>query len=580
MSTTASSAGTLNEKPHPRKRAWPTRAEIIASGFVVAVAAMVIAPLVSLLAIAFHGESELWAHLAAYVLPSALQQTFLLLAGVAVLTGSVGIGAAWLVTAYRFPGRDALAWLLPLPLAFPTYIVAYVYVDLLHALGPVQAALRAASGWRTGEYWFPDVRSLPGAVVVLSLVLYPYVYLAARAMFQTQSACLMEVARTLGASRFVLMRHVALPLARPALAVGLSLVLLETLNDIGAVEYLGVPTLTIAIFTTWLNRGSLAGAAQIACVMLLVVAALLAFERHARKDRRFSISERRPRALSPIVLRGWPAFGAIVACLIPLMLGFVAPAAFLIREVITRGLLVGFDTELIRHTVTTVAFAGTATVFALGLGFGIVIAARLVRRPVLGFWLMIAGLGYAVPGTVLALGLMSPLVMVDEGLNWISRTVTGFGVGLVVAGSGAAVVAAYVIRFMTIATGSAQAGLARVSSHVDDAARTLGARAGELTRLIHIPLARPALGGAALIVFVDCLKELPATLLLRPLNVETLPTYIYQYATRGSFEEGALAALLIVAVGILPVIRMARYADAGMAGELPRSEVAPPSVRR
>lgn len=579
MSTTASSAETLKEKPRPRRRSWPSRAELVASGFVIAVGAMVLAPLVSLVAIAFRGETELWAHLAAYVLPTALQQTFFLLGGVAVLTAAVGIGAAWLVTAYRFPGRDALAWLLPLPLAFPTYIVAYIYVDLLHALGPVQALLRAGTGWHTGAYWFPEVRSLPGAILILSFVLYPYVYLAARTMFQTQSACLMEVARTLGASRFVLMRHVALPLARPALAVGLSLVLLETLNDIGAVEYLGVRTLTIAIFTTWLNRGSLAGAAQIACVMLLVVAALLAFERYARRDRRFSLSERRPRALSPITLTGWPALAAIIACLIPLTLGFIAPAAFLTREVIARGLLIGFDSELVRHTITTMGFAAIATVFTLALGFGIVIAARLVRRPMLGSWLVIAGLGYAVPGTVLALGLMSPLVMMDEALNWVTRAVAGVGLGLVMAGSGAAVIIAYVIRFMTIATGSAQAGLARVSSHVDDAARTLGARAGELTRLIHIPLARPALGGAALLVFVDCLKELPATLLLRPLNVETLPTYIYQYAARGSFEEGALAAILIVAVGILPVIRMARYADLGVAGELPRSETAPPSVK-
>ena len=238
---------------------------------------------------------------------------------------------------------------------------------------------------------------------------------------------------------------------------------------------------------------------------------------------------------------------------------------------VARGLLVGFDHDLIRHTITTIVLAGTATAIALALGFGAAVAVRLVRRPFMTTLLMIAGLGYAVPGTVLALGLLSPLVGVDEGLNWVTRAFGGAGVGLLVAGSGAAVVIAYVIRFLTIATGSAQAGLGRISTHVDDAARTLGTSAAGVVRLIHVPLVRPALGGAALLVFVDCLKELPATLLLRPLNVETLPTYIYQYATRGSFEEGALAALLIVAVGILPVIWMVRYADLGMVGMTPRS---------
>jgi iron(III) transport system permease protein len=266
-------------------------------------------------------------------------------------------------------------------------------------------------------------------------------------------------------------------------------------------------------------------------------------------------------------LIGWRGLAAFGLCVLPVALGFFIPAAVLTREVIVRGLLVGFDPDLVRHTLNTVVLAACATVIAIGLGLGAAIAVRLIPRPFTTCCLLVAGLGYAVPGTVLALGLLSPLVGVDEGLNWVSRLLTGASVGLVLAGSGAALVTAYVIRFLTIATGSVQAGLGRISTHVDDAARTLGARSGELARLIHIPLLRPALGGAALLVFVDCLKELPATLLLRPLNVETLPTYIYQFATRGSFEEGALAALLIVAVGILPVIRIVRYADVTLTGE-------------
>jgi iron(III) transport system permease protein len=545
---------------HPAHRRF-SAGQFGAFAFVAIAAAIVVAPLASLFVIASHGELEIWSHLALYVLPTALTQTALLLAGVAILTAAIGVGAAWLVTVYRFPGRDIAAWMLALPLALPTYIAAYIYADVLEAAGPVQTALRALTGWQTQDYWFPSVRSLGGAIVVMSLVLYPYVYLSARAMFVTQSACLIEVARTLGASRFELLRHVALPLARPALAVGLSLALMEALNDVGASEYLGVNTLTMSIFTTWLNRGSLPAAAQIACVMLIVVAGLIALERYGRRHRRFTLSARRARMVTPIALLGWRRWMALAACAAPVGLGFVFPATFLLREVIVRGLAVGFDPDLLRHTVTSVTLAACATVVALVLGLGAAAAARVLARPMVTALLFVAGLGYAVPGTVLALGLLTPLVGVDEGINWFSRALGGAGVGLMVAGSGAAVVIAYVVRFLTIATGSVQAGFGRISARVDDAARTLGARTGELVRVIHLPMLRPALGGAALLIFVDCLKELPATLLLRPLNVETLPTYIYQFATRGSFEEGALAALLIVAVGIFPVVRLVRYTE-------------------
>jgi iron(III) transport system permease protein len=272
---------------------------------------------------------------------------------------------------------------------------------------------------------------------------------------------------------------------------------------------------------------------------------------------------RQPRLAVPIVLTGGSRWVAAAACAVPIALGFVIPAGFLAREVVLRGLLVGFDPGLLWHTLTTVTLAAAATVLTLMVGLAVVVAVRLLRRPFGGVSLTIAGLGYAVPGTVLALGLLSPLVAFDNLINAVVHAVTGAGIGLVVAGSGAAVVIAYVIRFLAIATGSAQAGLARISTDVDDVARTLGARPAGVVRFIHLPLARPALAGAALLIFVDCLKELPATLLLRPMNVETLSTYIYQFATRGNFEEGALAALIIVAVGVLPVIYMVRYSDFG-----------------
>lgn len=528
----------------------------------IGVALLVAAPLASLLHIASGGDATLWARLVADVLPAALTETGLLLAGVALLTGSIGVGAAWLVTAHRFPGRDALAWLLPLPLAVPTYITAYVYVEVFDAAGPVQMALRSLAGWSSrADYWFPEIRSLPGCIIVMSCVLYPYVYIAARTMFLTQSASMLEVARTLGAGHVKLFATIAMPLARPALAVGLSLALLEALNDIGASEYLGVRTLTVSVFTTWLNRGSLAGAAQIAAVMLTLVMALILLERRGRRDRRYTLSARRPRVTQPVTLPGWSGRAAALACSLPVALGFALPVGFLINEVAARGLLTQVDKPFLAHLLTTVGLAAGATGAALALGLVVVTASRLAKTWVTRAAQTIAGLGYAVPGTVLALGLLGPLVAVDGVLNTAWRMLTGERLGLVLMGSAAAIVIAYTIRFLPIATGSLAAGLDRVSSGVEDAARTLGASPRTLVLKVQLPLLKPALASAALLVFVDCLKELPATLLLRPLNTETLATLVYGHASRGAFEDGALAALVIVLVGIVPVIQLTRAAE-------------------
>jgi iron(III) transport system permease protein len=395
----------------------------------------------------------------------------------------------------------------------------------------------------------------------MGFVLYPYVYLATRAMLQTQGASMREAARVLGARPWTLARQITLPLARPALAVGLALVLLETLNDIGASEYLGVQTLTLSIFNTWLNRSSLPGAAQIACVMLVLVSVLIWLERYGRRWQSFTTPVQDSRVAARVALSGGAGWGATAACAAPVLLGFAIPFGYLAYQAVMRGLLIGFDPSLIWHTASTVGFAATATALALALGFGAVLAVRLIPHPFLTTCVTLGGIGYAIPGTVLALALLSPLVLIDDALNWITRNAFGVGVGLVIAGSGAAVVIAYVTRFLAIAIGFAQAGFARISTDYDDVARSLGAGPGDVVRTVHLPLAAPALWGAALLIFVDCLKELPATLLLRPLNVETLSTYIYQFATRGNFEEGSLAALLIVLVGVAPVVRITRFAE-------------------
>jgi iron(III) transport system permease protein len=524
-------------------------------------AALAAAPLLSLAVTALAGDLSLWKALAGSVLPAALLETGLLIAGVAVLCGTIGVGTAWLVTAHRFPGRDALAWLLPLPLAVPTYITAYVYVEIFDAAGPVRSLLRQLAGAQShGDAWFPEIRSLPGCVLVMSIVLYPYVYVAARAMFLTQSASMLEVARTLGASRLEMFHSIALPLARPALAIGLSLALLETLNDIGATEYLGVRTLTVSVYNTWLNLGSLAGAAQIACVMLALVVALIGLERYGRRNRGYAASSRRPRPAAPVRLPPGVGLWAAAACALPVALGFALPIGFLLRETLRRGLVDQLHPAFIAALAITIALAALATGATLLLGVAVVTASRLAQRRVTHAMSFVVGFGYAVPGTVLALGLLAPLVGFDTALNTAWRALTGERLGLVVMGSSGGIVVAYGIRFLPIATGSLTAGLSRVSGSIEAAARTLGAKPRELVLRVQLPLLRPALASAALLVFVDCLKELPATLLLRPLNTETLATLVYGHAARGSFEDGSLAALVIVLVGIVPVMRLTRTA--------------------
>ncbi|MDO8877774.1 MAG: iron ABC transporter permease, partial [Pseudolabrys sp.] len=503
----------------------------MSTAIALAAAALVAAPLISLARMALVGDAELWPHLAAHVLPVATVQTVLLLSGVAIVTVTAGILPAWLVTTFQFPGRDSLQWLLPLPLAIPTYIAAYIYADFLDSAGPVQSGLRALTGWHTGDYWFPPVRSLGGAIFIFGIVLYPYVYLAARALFQTQSAAFSDAARTLGARPWRVFYDISLPLARPAIAVGVALALLEALNDIGASEYLGVQTLTLSIFTTWLNRGSLPGAAQISLAMLLLVAGLIALERYGRRRQSGQTAAHDGRRTRRIDLEGNSRWLATAACFMPVMLGFVIPAAFLLREAIARALLQGFDGALIQYAVNTIGLAAVATLAVLAVGVAAALPLRAVRMPWLLAGLAVASMGYAIPGTVLALGLLSPMVAIDEAINALTLAFAGAQVGLLLAGSSAALIIAYTVRFASMSIGLVQAGLSNLPHELDHAARLAGAGPLKVLRDIHLPLLRPAIAAAALLVFVDCLKELPMTLLMRPLNLEPLSTSIYQHAT-------------------------------------------------
>jgi iron(III) transport system permease protein len=521
-----------------------------------AIALGVLAPVLTLAWLAFGSGVGHWGPLFAHVLPRAALNTAVLLAGVGTLVLVIGTGCAWLVTACDFPGRRVLHWALLLPLAMPTYIVAFAYLDLLHPIGPVQGAIRWALGFDSPrQFRLPDLRSMPGAIFVLGFVLYPYVYMTARAMFMTQPAHLMEAARTLGESRRGAFFRVALPLARPALAVGLSLALLETLNDIGASEFLGINTLTVAVYTTWITRSDLAGAAQIACAMLFMVVALVWLERNGRQHQRFG-SAQRMRAMQPRRLHGSAAWFATAIATLPVLIGFVAPALYLVWESAKRlhqgG---GVSHGLLASLGNTLALAAGVTVVAVAGGLVVAWTARSQgSHPSRARWqARVATLGYAVPGTVLAIGLLTPALAVDAAL----ANVLGLQ-GLPLMGAGIVLVMACAIRFLAMPVGGIEAGLARIPPAIEQASRLLGETSGSTLRRVHLPLLQPAIATGALLVFVDAMKELPATLLLRPANFDTLATWLYAEAARGTYEEGAIAALAIVAVGLLPVMLLAR----------------------
>jgi iron(III) transport system permease protein len=525
---------------------------------VAVIAALAAAPVVSIALLAFAAEGDPWRHLAATVLPAALLDTALLLGGVAAVTIAIGVSTAWLVTAYDFPARRSLEWALLLPLAVPTYIIAYASVEILDYFGPVQGGLRALTGWTSRhDYWFPEARSMPGAILIMGLVLYPYVYLTARSMFLMQSSCVLDVARTLGSSRRRAFFQVALPLARPAIAVGVALALMEAMNDIGAVEYLGVRTLTVSIYTTWLNRGSLGGAAQIALVALAVITALVWLERRARRRQRYASQAQRQRRLTATRLKGWRASVATLLALLPILLGFAAPALLLLDRALRRALRDGAPEGFTQALANTLFLAAASAVLAVMLGLVIAYAVRITRTPGVGLLARMASLGYAVPGTIFAVGMLAPLAAFDNALDDVMRRYLGVATGLLLSGSGFALVLAYVGRYLAVASGGIEAGFEKVSPHLDMAARNLGRTSAEAVREIHLPLIRPALAAAGLLVFVDAMKELSATLLLRPFNFDTLATLVYEQASRGLFEDGALAALAIVAAGLGPVILLA-----------------------
>ncbi|MEG9861301.1 MAG: iron ABC transporter permease [Parvularculales bacterium] len=518
------------------------------------IALIIATPLVATLWLALTPTENDWPQLLASVLPNYVFQTTLLLMGVGLLTLTLGTGAAWLVTMCTFPGRRFFTWGLLIPLAMPTYITAYAWVDLMEFAGPIQTNLRAFMGWQApADYWFPPIRSLPGAIMIMGFVLYPYVYLTARAAFLQQSTGVLEVSRTLGRGSWSSFYSVALPLARPALAAGLLLVLMECLNDIGAVEHFGVRTLTIGIYDIWLERGNLGGAAQISAVMLLFVLIIIALERHTRRNQRYYTPASRYQHLPRHQLAGLKAVAALIGCTIPLTAGFLIPGAMLVWHAAHAP--ANLEAALFAPAASnSLLLAATATLIIVLAGLFLAYAGRLTRIALVQGVLRFASIGYAIPGAILAIGILIPLTTIDRLLDNVSQDLLGIGTGLIFTGSLMAILFAYLVRFLALSFNTMETGLNRVTPTMDMAARNLGYSVPHILWRVHFPLIRPAVLTAGLLVFVDTMKELPITLILRPFNFDTLATHVYTVASLGLLEQGAQAALIIVLAGLAPII--------------------------
>lgn len=539
------------------RRAGRRRFDIWTVG-VFLIAAFTTAPIVAVVVLALSSSGDVWRHLADTVLSHYVQQTLILMLGTGLGTFIIGTGTAWLTATYRFPGRALFEWALLLPMAVPAYIIAYVYTDVLEYAGPVQSLLRQIMGWQNArDYSFPEIRSLGGAISMMTLVLYPYVYLLARSAFLDQAGSILEAGRVLGRGPWRNFISVALPMARPAIVVGVSLVCMEVLNDFGTVDFFAVQTFTAGIYDVWLNMNNPAGAAQLATSLLVFVLLLIAAERIGRRNKRFDTKTRRGAASALNQLSGARAVLAICACVLPVLLGFVVPAAVLGRyavrfsDSLSNGNLLLYTGNSL---LLSVLAAGLATVLGLLMAYGVRLnGGRAVKSAA-----RLASIGYAVPGAVLAVGVLLPLARFDNAIDAVMRETFGISTGLLMSGTLFAILYGFLARFMALTYGAAESGLARVTPNMEGAARTLGASRGQVLRRIHVPLLRGSLLTGILLVFVDGMKELPMTMLLRPFNFETLATFVHQYASDELLEECSLAALAIVCAGIIPVIALSR----------------------
>ena len=524
---------------------------------VILVALVLALPVLVVFGFVFQPAGEVWRHLADTVLQDYVTNSVLLLLGVGAGTLFGGVASAWLCSMCQFPGRRVFEWALLLPMAIPAYIIAYTYTGMLDFAGPVQTGLRELFGWSYGDYWFPQIRSLGGAIIMLSLVLYPYVYLLARAAFLEQSICVLEVGRTLGAGAWTGFFRIALPLARPAVIAGLSLALMEALADYGTVQYFGVATFTTGIFRTWFGLGDAAAAAQLAAMMMSVVFLLIVLERWSRRQARYHHTTGRYRHLPRYRLEGRHAAAAFGLCLLPLLFGFLLPAGQLLAWAVQTAEST-LDAEFLRLVWHSLGLALAAALLALLFGLFMAYGKRLRGSLGVAAAVRVAGMGYAVPGTVIAVGVLIPFAWIDNRIDAWMRDSFDISTGLILSGTLAALLFAYTVRFLAVSLQTVEAGLGKIKFSMDDAARSLGLSPNQVLTRIHMPIMRGSLLTALLLVFVDVLKELPATLILRPFNFNTLAVRAFELASDERLAESSTAALAIVLVGIIPVILLSR----------------------
>lgn len=514
-------------------------------------------PVLTILTSITSSSDGVWQHLYDTVLGDYVTHSLTLLVGVGLVVLVLGIGPAWLVTMTRFPGSRILEWALVLPLAMPAYIIAYTYTGMLDIGGPLQVWIRETFDVRFGDYWFPNVRSLAGAVAMLSLVLYPYVYLLSRTAFLEQSVCVLEVSRTLGASPWQAFTRVAMPLARPAIIAGLSLVLMETLADYGTVQYFGVSAFTTGIFRTWFGLGSLTAAAQLAAVLLIFILFLVMTEHWSRQKARYHHTSNKYSRLPQIPLTGWKRAAAMVYCILPVLLGFLIPFIQLSLWAVDTWHLVDKD-SFFTLFMNSLELASVTAIIALLLGVFITYSKRLRPTLPLRGIVRVMGLGYAIPGTVIAVGVLIPFAWFDNTLDAWMRAHFDIATGLLLSGTLIAVVFAYLVRFLPVALNTLDAGLGKIKPTMDDVGRSMGLSPLQILRRVHVPLLQGSLLTASLLVFVDVLKELPATLILRPFNFNTLAIRTYELANQERLAEASSSALMIVLAGIIPVIILSK----------------------
>lgn len=522
------------------------------------VAVLVAIPVITVAANIFVPSGDIWQHLASTVLPDYIKNSFWLMIGVGTGVFIIGVGTAWLVTMCRFPGSRWFNWMLILPMAVPAYLMAYTYTDFLAYTGPFQSMLRDITGWGLGDYLFPNVRSLGGAILMMSFVFFPYVYLLTRTAFLEQSSSLLEASRSLGATPFQSFYKIALPLARPSIAAGMALALMETLNDFGTVDYFGVQTFTTGIYRTWFGLGERAAAAQLSAFLLIFILILILMERWSRS--KMSLQPQgtgRFRRLSVYRLKGWKAWASTAFCALPVLVGFLIPTLIL-TEMMISNFSAAVDARFFQFSLNTILvalLAGIAALLtALVMAYGVRLNPNLLTRTST----RIGAMGYAIPGSVIAVGILIPFGWIDNTIDGWLREAFGVSSGLILSGTVIALIFAYVVRFLAVAFNTVEASLGKITQNMDEAAEGMGYSFGKILRKIHIPMMSGSLFAAIMLVVVDVIKELPATLIVRPFNFDTLAVQVYRLASDERLAESSGAALAIILVGLVPVIILSR----------------------